>query len=66
MSHLILPPPPDVPAEVDLLLSELVAGQKVIELLHRSVDDLRDTEVDVHLSDHPLVPGQAPLLVVEV
>ena len=38
--HLVLPPPPDVAAERQLLLSQLVFGQQVVELVHGEVDDV--------------------------
>ena len=38
--HLVLPPPPDVPTERELLLRQLVLGQQVIELVHGEVDDV--------------------------
>jgi len=38
--HLILPSPPDIPAQSELFLRELVFTQQVIELIHWQVDDL--------------------------
>ena len=47
--HLVLPPPPDVAAERQLLLSQLVFGQQVVELVHGEVDDVgtgdRETQI---------------------
>ena len=38
-SYLVLPSPPDVSAEGELLLGELVLGEQVVELVHWKVYD---------------------------
>ena len=37
-TNLVLPPPPDVSAEGELILAEVVLGEHVVELVHRQVD----------------------------
>ena len=44
--YLVLAPPPDVPAEVELFLVELVPGEHVVEFIHWQIDDVVDGEVD--------------------
>ena len=55
LPHLVLAPPPDVSAERELLLVELVPGEHVVELVHREVDDLVQREGDPDLAGLPLV-----------
>ena len=53
--YLVLAPAPDVAAEGELLLVELVAGEHVVELVHRKVDDLAQRERDPDLAGLALV-----------
>ena len=39
-AHLVLTPPPYVPAQVELLLGELALAQQVVELVHRQVHNV--------------------------
>ena len=39
-AHLVLAPPPYVPAQVKLLLGELALAQQVVELVHRQVHNV--------------------------
>ena len=55
LAHLVLAPAPDVAAEGELLLVELVAGEHVVELVHRKVDDLAQRERDPDLAGLALV-----------
>ena len=55
LTYLVLAPPPDVSAEGELLLVELVPGEHVVELVHREVDDLVQREGDPDLAGLPLV-----------
>ena len=47
--HLVLPPPPDVPTQSELLLRQLVLREQVVELVHGEVDDVgtgdRETQI---------------------
>ena len=53
--YLVLAPAPDVAAEGELLLVELVSGEHVVELVHRQVDDLGQRERDANLTGLALV-----------
>ena len=63
MTHLVLPPPPDVPAERELLLRELVFAEEIVELVHGQVDDVGTGDREpqggglplVPVTDHPLI-----------
>ena len=54
-TNLILTPPPDVPADIYLLLSNVLLANKVIELLHGSVDDILNSQGDLHVQHQSLV-----------
>ena len=65
---LVLPPPPDVSAHIELVLGQLVLAQHVVKLVHgqthqglQEIIDSRYLEVDKWAS-HPDGEGQAGLL----
>ena len=53
--HLVLPSPPDVSTQSQLLLSQLVLAQQVIELVHGQVDDVSAGDWETHLCCLPLI-----------
>ena len=57
-TDLILAPPPDVPAGIYLLLSNILLAHKVIELLHGSVNDILNSQGDLHVQHQSLVLRQ--------
>ena len=53
--YLVLPPPPDISADVDDLLTDTIFGENIVELLHGFVNDFLHRKRDVHLHDEFLV-----------
>jgi len=53
--HLVLPSPPDVSTQSQLLLSQLVLAQQVVELVHGQVDDVSTGDWETHLCCLPLI-----------
>ena len=58
-AHLVLAPPPDVPAEGELILAEVVLGEHVVELVHRQVDDVVHRDGQTQRQRLPLVPRES-------
>ena len=57
--YLVLAPPPDVPAEGELILAEVVLGEHVVELVHRQVDDVVHRDGQTQRQRLPLVPRES-------
>ena len=49
--YLVLPPPPDIPAGVDLFLRQVAAHQHAVKIVHRAVDNTLGSERDTKLED---------------
>ena len=57
--YLVFAPPPDVPAEGELILAEVVLGEHVVELVHRQVDDVVHRDGQTQRQRLPLVPRES-------
>ena len=62
--YLILAPAPNVPAEGELLLGELVLAQQIVELVHGQVDDVGAGDGQTHGLSLPLVPAHSRLITI--
>ena len=65
--YLILPPPPDVSAHIELVLGQLVLTQHVVKLVHRQTHqglcEVDNCDIEVHkYASHPDGEGQTGLL----
>merc|ERR550534_2230111 len=60
-SHLVLPPFPNIPAHVELLLRVALLSNQVVELVHRKSDDVLDGKHDATLPRPLLVLAEPEL-----
>lgn len=58
-TYLILPSPSDVSAQGELILTEVVLGEHVVELVHWQVDDVPHREWQSQSERLPLVAGES-------